>query len=87
LKVINKNDVLEAAKGMLRLGLVAGTAGNVSGRLAEDRICLTPSSVSYETMTVDDLVVTDLELAAYRTAHEKVPGTRRAKPAPAVEHR
>jgi hypothetical protein len=33
------------------------------------------------------LVVTDLELAAYRTAHEKVPGTRRAKPAPAVEHR
>ena len=36
---------------------------------------------------VETLVVTDLELAAYRTAHEKVPGGRRAKPAPAVEHR
>jgi L-fuculose-phosphate aldolase len=60
-KVVTKDDVLEAAKGMLRLGLVAGTAGNVSGRLTEDRICLTPSSVPYETMTVDDLVVTDLD--------------------------
>ena len=36
---------------------------------------------------IETLVVTDLELAAYRTAHEKVPGGRRAKPAPAVEHR
>jgi L-fuculose-phosphate aldolase len=57
---VTPDDVLEAAKGMLRLGLVAGTAGNVSGRIGEDRICLTPSSVPYETMTVDDLVVTDL---------------------------
>ncbi|MGI8663670.1 MAG: class II aldolase/adducin family protein [Acidimicrobiales bacterium] len=59
--VVTPQDVLDAAKGMLRMGLVAGTAGNVSGRLDEGRICLTPSSVSYETMTVDDLVVTDLD--------------------------
>ena len=58
--LITPDDVLDAAKGMLRLGLVAGTAGNVSGRIGEDRICLTPSSVPYETMTVDDLVITDL---------------------------
>jgi hypothetical protein len=35
----------------------------------------------------DTLVVTDVELAAYRTAHEKAPGGRRAKPAAQVEHR
>jgi L-fuculose-phosphate aldolase len=58
---ITPEDVLHAAKGMLRLGLVAGTAGNVSGRLDEERVCLTPSSVPYETMTVDDLVITDLD--------------------------
>jgi len=58
---VTREDVLDAAKGMLRLGLVSGTAGNVSGRLDEERICLTPSSVPYETMTLDDLVVTDLD--------------------------
>ena len=56
-----KEDVLDAAKGMLAKGLVAGTAGNVSGRIGEEAICLTPSSVPYETMTIDDLVVTDLD--------------------------
>ena len=58
---ITKQHVLEAAKDMLDHGLVSGTAGNVSGRLDDGTICLTPSSVSYETMTLDDLVVTDLE--------------------------
>lgn len=58
---VTKQDVLDAAKGMLGKGLVAGTAGNVSGRVGEEAICLTPSSVPYETMTLDDLVVTDLQ--------------------------
>jgi len=59
--VVKMEDVLDAAKAMLAMGLVSGTAGNVSGRVAEDRVCLTPSSVPYETMTLDDLVVTDLD--------------------------
>src|SRR5439155_13495085 len=58
---VKTEDVIDAAKGMLERGLVSGTAGNVSGRIDENRVCLTPSSVSYETMTLDDLVVTDLE--------------------------
>jgi L-fuculose-phosphate aldolase len=58
---VTKQDVLDAAKNMLDHGLVSGTAGNVSGRLDDGNICLTPSSVSYETMTLDDLVVTDLD--------------------------
>jgi L-fuculose-phosphate aldolase len=58
---VKPEDVLDAAKGMLERGLVSGTAGNVSGRIDESRVCLTPSSVAYETMTLDDLVITDLE--------------------------
>ena len=53
--------VLVAAKEMLRTGLVEGTSGNISGRLPGGLVCLTPSSVAYETMTLDDLVVVDLE--------------------------
>ncbi|HEX6417544.1 MAG TPA: class II aldolase/adducin family protein [Acidimicrobiales bacterium] len=53
--------VLEVARRMLAQGLVEGTAGNVSGRLAGGRVCLTPSSVPYDTMTLDDLVVVDLD--------------------------
>src|SRR5437764_12318186 len=56
---VKPEDVLDAAKGMLERGLVSGTAGNVSGRIDENRVCLTPSSVPYETMTLEDLVVTD----------------------------
>jgi len=58
---VKPEDVLDAAKNMLHMGLVSGTAGNVSGRIDENRACLTPSSVSYETMTLDDLVITDLD--------------------------
>ena len=42
-------------------GLVEGTSGNISGRLPDGLVCLTPSSVAYDTMTLDDLVVVDLD--------------------------
>jgi L-fuculose-phosphate aldolase len=54
-------DVLAAAKKMLADGLVEGTAGNISGRLADGNVCVTPSSVDYTAMTLDDLVVVDLD--------------------------
>lgn len=53
--------VLAAAKRMLAEGLVEGTSGNISGRLPDDQVCLTPSSVAYDTMTLDDLVIVDLD--------------------------
>lgn len=53
--------VLATAQQMLRDGLVEGTAGNLSGRLPDGLVCLTPSSVAYETMTLEDLVVVDLD--------------------------
>lgn len=53
--------VLAAAKRMLAEGLVEGTSGNISGRLPDGLVCLTPSSVPYDTMTLDDLVVVDID--------------------------
>lgn len=52
--------VLDAAHRMLAVGLVEGTSGNISGRLSDQLVCLTPSSVAYDTMTIDDLVVVDM---------------------------
>jgi L-fuculose-phosphate aldolase len=66
-----KEAVLHAAKAMHRQGLVSGTAGNVSGRLDDERVVMTPSSIAYEPMTLDDLVVVDLDgnvLEGHRSA-------------------
>jgi L-fuculose-phosphate aldolase len=51
--------VLATAKELLAKGLVEGTAGNVSARMADGNICITPSSVDYRAMVLEDLVVID----------------------------
>jgi len=51
--------VLAAAKEMLRRGLTEGTAGNISARQEDGTIVVTPTSVDYDQMEVDDLVVLD----------------------------
>lgn len=56
-----KEEVLAAAKRVHESGLVVGTAGNISGKMPDGTICMTPSSLPYETMTVEDLVVVDLD--------------------------
>ena len=57
-----KAEVLAVAKAVHAAGLVVGTAGNISGRMpGSTTACLTPSSMPYETMTIDDLVVVDID--------------------------
>ena len=51
--------VLAAAQAMYAKGLVEGTAGNVSGRVGDGSFCLTPSSLGYETMRAEDLILVD----------------------------
>jgi L-fuculose-phosphate aldolase len=53
--------VLDTAKEMVACGLVEGTSGNVSGRLPDGRVVLTPSSLDYDVMQLEDLVVMDLD--------------------------
>lgn len=56
-----KAELLWVAQESLRTNLVHGTAGNFSARLPDGNVVLTPSSLAYETMTIDDLVVCDLD--------------------------
>lgn len=56
-----KEQVLWVAQEMLRSGLVEGTAGNLGARLPDGNAVLTPSSLDYLEMTLDDLVVCDLD--------------------------
>jgi L-fuculose-phosphate aldolase len=56
-----KAELLWVAQESLRTNLVHGTAGNFSARLPDGNVVLTPSSLPYETMTLDQLVVVDLD--------------------------
>jgi len=56
-----KQKLVETAQDLLRSGLVEGTAGNLSARLPDGNVVLSPSSLAYEVMTAADLVVCDLD--------------------------
>ena len=70
-----ENAVLDAAKDMLRRGLVEGTAGNISARRSDGNIVITPSSVDYRDMQLDDLVLVDPEGAVLHAADGRSPSS------------
>jgi L-fuculose-phosphate aldolase len=53
--------ICAAAKELLAKGLVEGTSGNISARMEDGNIAVTPSSLDYRIMTVDDIVVVSSE--------------------------
>jgi L-fuculose-phosphate aldolase len=67
--------VLDAAKDMLRRGLVEGTAGNISARRSDGNIVITPSSVDYGDMQLEDLVLIDAQGAVLRAADGRSPSS------------
>jgi L-fuculose-phosphate aldolase len=67
--------VLDAAKDMLRRGLVEGTAGNISARREDGNLVITPSSVDYRDMTLDDLVLIDPDGGVLHAADGRSPST------------
>ena len=52
-----RRDVIDTCLWLLEKGLVFGTWGNVSVRLDDGNLLLTPSRLPYEEMTPEDLVV------------------------------
>lgn len=62
----HRQAIADAARRMADLGLVTGTAGNISARLTDEAglelMAVTPASTPYETMTADDIVVTDFDV-------------------------
>lgn len=67
--------VLATAKEMLRRGLVEGTAGNISARQEDGNLVITPSSVDYRDMTLDDLVLVDADGSVLDSADGRSPST------------
>jgi L-fuculose-phosphate aldolase len=55
-----KKELLEICMKMVENDLVIGSSGNASVRI-DDHVVITPSSVFYAEMTVDDMVVIDLK--------------------------
>ena len=49
--------IVAAAQELLEKGLVEGTSGNISARMEDGNIAVTPSSLDYRIMTVDDIVI------------------------------
>lgn len=70
-----KAAVLAVAKDMLRRGLVEGTAGNISARQEDGNLVITPSSVDYRDMTLDDLVLIDPNGEVLHAADGRSPST------------
>lgn len=69
--------VLAAAKDMLRRNLVEGTAGNISARQQDGTVVITPSSVDYAAMTLEDLVVIDLDGSTLQAAAGRSPSSEK----------
>lgn len=65
MKFMTENDarqaIVSAGKRISDRGYVASNDGNISVKIAEDRIVVTPTGVSKGSMTPDMLVVMDLE--------------------------
>lgn len=53
--------VLEHAKTMRAEGLVVASAGNVSARAGEGRIAITPTTIPYDVMTEEQIVLVEIE--------------------------
>ncbi len=68
--------VLAAAQSLIAAGLTAGTSGNVSARCDDGPIVITPTSLPYDQMTTDDLVL--LSPDGERLAGESTPSSEAA---------
>lgn len=57
---IVRKQIVEAGERLYRRGLVAGTDGNISVRLDDDRIMITPAGIAKGRMAPDDMVIVDI---------------------------
>ena len=68
-----KQLVCESGKKLLKLGLVAGTWGNISCRIDDSAMVVTPSGIPYETLGAEDMVtvnITDLSFEGRKPSAE-----------------
>jgi L-fuculose-phosphate aldolase len=56
-----RRELVDVCRRAYQRGMISGTDGNVSGRLSDDRILVTPAGVNKGFLEVGDLVETDLD--------------------------
>ena len=70
-----RSDIVEVGRRLWTRGFVASNDGNISVRLDESRLLMTPASVSKGFMTPDMMVVTDLNGAMLEGAPGRKPSS------------
>jgi L-fuculose-phosphate aldolase len=54
-------EIVRVARALRERNLAIGTSGNVGARLADGRIAITPSTMDYDEMTPDDVVIVEAD--------------------------
>ena len=60
-----QKEVCDTAKAMADAGLTAGTWGNISGRIDDTYMVITPSGMDYSKLTPDQMVVVNMKTGEY----------------------
>jgi L-ribulose-5-phosphate 4-epimerase len=60
-----KELVIKAGLELVKKGLVARTWGNISARISDKQMVITPSGRAYDTLTPDDIVTVDIDTLEY----------------------
>ena len=60
-----KKEVLETSIKMSKTGLVVGTWGNISARVDQHRIIITPSGMGYDILKLEDMVLANIDDLSY----------------------
>ena len=71
-----RRDLVAFGAELLRRGLLSQTAGNLSVRADSESLCITPSSLEYDRMTSEDIVICDrggAVLAGHRVPSSETP--------------
>jgi L-fuculose-phosphate aldolase len=70
-----RNDIVEVGRRLWARGFVASNDGNISVRIGQDRLLMTPASVSKGFMTPEMMVVTDLDGVVVEAAPGRKPSS------------
>lgn len=57
---IYKQAIYETTLNLVKVGLIRLSSGNISTRLPDGNIAITPSGILYDKMKPDDIVIMDL---------------------------
>jgi L-fuculose-phosphate aldolase len=70
-----RSDIVEVGRRLWTRGFVASNDGNISVRIAPDRLLMTPANVSKGFMTAEMMVVTDMDGAVVEAAPGRKPSS------------